>query len=166
MSATYEPIATTTLGSAQSTITFTSISQSFTDLIAVFNGSNSTTTQYFLQVGNGSIDTNANYSTTGLTGNGSSAVSARYTNDTVGVRADLYATGGGNIKNTIFQLQNYSNTSTNKTILIRSSLPVSETVACAGLWRSTSAINTIRLTCSGGNFETGSTFTLYGIKAE
>ena len=166
MSSTYEAIATSTLGSAQSTITFTSISQSYTDLIAIFNGSNSGTTQYFLQVGNGSIDTGSNYSTAGLTGNGSSPLSTSYSNETVGVRADLYATGGGNIKNTIFQLNNYSNSNIFKTILIRSSLPVSETVACAGLWRSTSAINTVRLTCSGGNFETGSTFTLYGIKAE
>ena len=34
--ATYEPIATTTLGSAASTITFSSISGSYTDLILVF----------------------------------------------------------------------------------------------------------------------------------
>lgn len=159
---TYEPIATQTLGSAAANITFTAIPQTYTDLIVVFNGSSTGTAQYFMQVGNGSIDTGSNYSTTGLTGNGSSAVSVRYTNDTVGIRADLYATAGGNIKQTMFQIQNYSNTTTNKPILVRSALPASETVACVGLWRSTSAINTLRLT-TGSTFSTGATVTLYGI---
>jgi hypothetical protein len=36
MAITYEPIATTTLGSATSTVTFSSISGSYTDLVAVF----------------------------------------------------------------------------------------------------------------------------------
>jgi hypothetical protein len=33
------------------------------------------------------------------------------------------------------------------------------------LWRSTSAINIIEVTAGGANFASGSTFTLYGIKA-
>ena len=159
---TYEPIASQTLGSASANITFTAIPQTYTDLIVVFNGSSTGTAQYFMQVGNGSIDTGSNYSTTGLTGNGSSAVSIRYTNDTVGIRADLYATAGGNIKQTMFQIQNYSNTTTNKSILVRSALPASETVACVGLWRSNSAINTLRLTTSS-TFSAGATVSLYGI---
>jgi hypothetical protein len=159
---TYEPIASQTLGSASANITFTAIPQTYTDLIVVFNGSSTGTAQYFMQVGNGSIDTGSNYSTTGMTGNGSSAVAIGYTNDTVGIRADLYATAGGNIKQTMFQIQNYSNTSTNKSILVRSALPASETVACVGLWRSNSAINTLRLTTSS-TFSAGATVSLYGI---
>jgi hypothetical protein len=161
-STTYVPIATQTLGSANANITFSSIPQTYTDLIVVFNGSSTGTAQYFMQVGNGSIDTGSNYSTTGMTGNGSSAVSLGYTNDSVGIRADLYATAGGNIKQTIFQIQNYSSTATNKSILVRSSLPVSESVACIGLWRSNSAINTLRLTTTS-TFSTGATVSLYGI---
>lgn len=160
---TYEPIATQTLGSAAATIDFSSISQAYTDLVVVFKGSNSGTTQYFLQVGNGSIDTGTNYSTTVLDGNGSAAASGRYSNSDTGVLADYYGTSGGNVKQTIFNLQNYSNTTTYKTILLRSSLPASETVASVGLWRSTSAINTIRLRCTSGNFEAGSIVTIYGI---
>ena len=165
MPATYEPIATTTLGSAQNGIEFTSISQAYTDLIVVFAGSSSGTTQYFMQLGNGTLDTGSNYSTTVLDGNGSSAASARYTNDTVGIRADYYATAGGNQKNTIFQIQNYSNTTTYKTTLVRSNLPASEVVALVGLWRSTSAVNRLKVYNSSGNFEVGSSVTLYGIKA-
>jgi hypothetical protein len=165
MAATYEPIATTTLGSSQSSVTFSSISGSYTDLIAVFNGSHDGTTQYFMQVGNGSADTGSNYSTTVLDGTGSSAVSGRYSNDSSGIRPDYYATGGGNKKMSIFQLQNYSNTTTYKTVLVRSALPASEVVATVNLWRSTSAINVVKFTCTAGYYESGSTFTLYGIKA-
>ena len=118
-----------------------------------------------MQLGNGSADTGSNYSTTILDGNGSSAASARYTNDTVGIRADYYATGGGNKKTSIFQIQNYANTTTYKTVLVRSALPATEVVAGVGLWRSTSAINVIKFTCTAGYYESGSTFTLYGILA-
>ena len=166
MTATYEKIATNTLGSAAATVTFSSISGSYTDLIVVFNGSHSTLTNYFLQFGNGSIDTGSNYSTTVLDGNGSSAASARYSNDTVGIRADYYAAGANNVKQSIFQIQNYSNSTTYKTTLVRSALPAEEVVATVGLWRSTSAINILRFSNSSGNFNTGSTFTIYGIKAE
>ena len=38
MPTTYEPIATTTLGSAQSSVTFSAISGSYTDLVIVING--------------------------------------------------------------------------------------------------------------------------------
>lgn len=160
---TYVPIESKTLGSAATNITFTSIPQTYTDLIVVFNGSSDGTSQYFMQLGNGTLDTNSNYSTTVLDGNGSSAASARYTNDTVGIRADYYATGSGNMKTTIFQIQNYSNTTTYKTVLVRSSLPATEVVAAVGLWRSTSAINTLKVYSNSGNFNAGAIVTLYGI---
>jgi hypothetical protein len=41
MAKTYEPIATTTLSSAQSSVTFSSISGSYTDLVLVSNVSGS-----------------------------------------------------------------------------------------------------------------------------
>jgi len=163
--ATYEPIATQTLSSAAATVTFSSISGSYTDLIVVFNGSHSATTNYFLKFGNGSIDTNSNYSTTVLDGNGSAAASGRYNNDTVGIRLDYWATGASNVKQSIIQIQNYSNSTTYKTALVRSALPANEVVATVGLWRSTSAINILQFNSSSGNFNSGSTFTLYGIAA-
>jgi hypothetical protein len=65
---------------------------------------------------------------------------------------------------------NYSNTTTNKTVISRTnvtsgSFPGTETMV--NLWRSTSAINVIELRQSGsGQYLSGTTFTLYGIKAE
>jgi hypothetical protein len=159
---TYTPIATTTLGSAQATVTFSSISGSYTDLVLVESPIFSTGSQSLLRVGNGSVDTGANYSSTNLSGNGSSAQSARYTG------LDSIGTTPGTTQSTaahtvIRNIQNYSNTTTFKTVLQRVS---GDSVwALVGLWRSTAAINIITLTSLNGNYQTGSTFTLYGIAA-
>jgi len=61
---------------------------------------------------------------------------------------------------------NYSNMTTYKTSLIRYSQIGSWFGELATLWRSTAAINTITLTTGTSTFNIGSTFTLYGIKAE
>jgi hypothetical protein len=165
MPATYDCIATTTLGSAQSSVTFSSISGSYTDLVLIANFALSSSSQDVrLQVGNGSIDTGTNYSGTYLTGNGSSAASSK--NSGSDFISGYRVTGGGTGNQTaIYQFQNYSNTTTNKTILDRINDASVEVVAGVGLWRSTSAINTIKLYPSSSNFVSGSTFTLYGIKA-
>jgi hypothetical protein len=60
---------------------------------------------------------------------------------------------------------NYSNTTTNKTVLGRSSAASGFVEAAVGLWRNTSAITSITATTGGQSYQTGSTFTLYGIKA-
>jgi hypothetical protein len=118
--------------------------------------------QFVCQVGNGSIDTGSNYSMTILAGNGSTAASVRGSNRT-SINLDYYGAIDTTAKTTyIVNFQNYSNTTTNKTVLLRSSTGYS-TEATVGLWRSTSAINTISL--SGTTFATGSTFNLYGIAA-
>jgi len=161
---TYEPIATTTLGSAQSSVTFSSISGTYTDLVLVATGAVVSGGAIELRVGNGSVDTGSNYSRTNLYGTGSSAVSNRDSN------ADRIYTayGSNNIPTTgmiVFNFQNYSNTTTNKTILSRWSELTVNVGTSVCLWRSTSAINIITLTGYSSNLIAGSTFTLYGIKA-
>jgi hypothetical protein len=66
----------------------------------------------------------------------------------------------------ITQFQNYSNTTTNKTTLSRYNLASAEVSTAAALWRSTAAINIITVRPTGGSFQAGTTFSLYGIKAE
>jgi hypothetical protein len=65
----------------------------------------------------------------------------------------------------IHNFMNYSNTTTYKTILSRSNNSAIGTDAVVGLWRSTAAINTIKILPANNAFEVGSSFTLYGIKA-
>ena len=166
--ATYTPIQTQTLGSAASNITFTSISQVYTDLVLITNFALSATGDATrIQVGNGSIDTGANYSTTWLLGTGSSASSGRESSATSTRFAGAAVGPSTDFSTGIINFQNYANTTTYKTWIDRySGVTNSEVNAMVGLWRSTSAINTVKLFNVGGsNFLTGSTFTLYGISS-
>jgi hypothetical protein len=52
MAITYEPIATTTLGTAAASVTFSSISGAYTDLVLVCNGNKSSCTQLSLYIFN------------------------------------------------------------------------------------------------------------------
>lgn len=157
---TYTPIATTTLGSAAASYTFSSIAGTYTDLVLIVSGVNSAGDQGIVtRVGNGSLDTGNNYSSTFLYGNGTSALSARSSGDTYAFVGRMDTT----VSNTIIHYMNYSNTTTFKTFLGRGN-DSALVIQHVGLWRSTFAINTIQLyNVSGANFNTGTTFTLYGI---
>jgi len=162
---TYTPLATVTLSSAVAQVTFSSISGAYTDLILICSVSTSTSDYLRLQVGNGSADTGSNYSQTILAGSGTTAESYRYSNNTnvfLFVQTTLSTTNPAVI---ITQFQNYANTSTYKTLLSRGGLGSGSTEATAALWRSTSAINVIKVFSDTYNLTAGSTFTLYGIAA-
>lgn len=161
MPSTYTPIATQTLGSSASTITFSSIPSTYTDLVLVVacldNGAGRTRLRL-----NG--DSATNYSRTNLIGNGSSAASYQGSNET---QFDLsVAAGTSSINPTaqIISINNYSNTTTNKTILSRYSLASGAVEAMVGLYRSTAAITSVSY-FTQGTMQIGTTATLYGIKA-
>jgi hypothetical protein len=163
MPATYEPISTQTLETATNTVTFTGISQAYTDLVLVFNGSETGGSTPELRVGNGSIDTASNYSYTLLQGDGSSAASSRVANAT-SINPAFNPTTNSNYV-AIYHFLNYSNTTTYKTILVRGNDTTGRVALCGALWRSTSAINQIRIFDDYNNMKIGTTLTLYGIKA-
>lgn len=167
---TYEPIATTTASGSVSQITFSSIASTYTDLVVVVNGyanyGFADRTTLALRVGNGSIDTTSIYSNSSLYGNGTAAGSNR------GTAQSYIFTGVISEKNgtTIINLQNYSNTTTYKTVITRGnslgSTAAQDVSTTVGLWRSASAINTLQIyVADGTNFGSGSTVTLYGIAA-
>ena len=155
-------------GSAVANITFSGISQSYTDLVLVINDwqSGSTVQQGQFQVGHGSIDTGSNYSWTVLAGNGTSAVSNRSSNASAGYPDYFGAAGLSSSDSQTIQMHfmNYSNTTTYKTILSRSVKASNGTDALVNLWRSTASIDTIKF-YSANNIAVGSTFTLYAIQA-
>lgn len=163
MAATYEIIATTTLGSSAATITFSSISATYTDLVIIAQMKNSGAGGDFLAYFNS--DTGSNYSRAILGGNGSTAYSARSSsasNARFNYSEPITSDG-----NTIFRIDvmDYSNTTTYKTVISRGDRAVNSTVAIVNLWRSTSAINNIQFFTDTTNFAAGSIMTLYGIKA-
>jgi len=157
---TYTPIATTTLGSAVSSYTFTSVPTTYTDLVLICTFSAGGFT-FSTRVGNGSADSGANYSVTRLYGDGSGTASNNYSNET-------YFTGnitGSAGTNSIIQFNNYSNTTTYKNSLNRFNDAAAIVFAIVGTWRSTAAINTVQIVANSGTLPSGSTFTLYGIAA-
>ena len=161
MASTYEKIATTTLGSASATVDFTSISGSYTDLVYVMQVTTSSGGNYTRIRLNS--DTGSNYSVTRLSGNGTSATSSRLSNQTY-IEIDNESFVNTTIANRILQIQNYSNTTTYKTVLGRNNNSSNGTGAIVGLWRSTSAITSISVFLeASGTFNAGSTFTIYGI---
>jgi hypothetical protein len=168
MASTYEPIATTTLTGTASSVTFSSISGSYTDLILVSCDltTSSTGNTHYIQFNS---DTTAKYSNTWLYGTGSAAGSSRVTTSSgyneifIGsIQVGASATAP---EVSIAHIMNYSNTTTYKTVLVRTGDASNEATANVGLWQSTSAINSIVVGRTGGTYASGSTFTLYGIKA-
>jgi|688.fasta_scaffold215351_4 hypothetical protein len=162
MPSTYTPIATNTLGSAASSVTFSSIPSTYTDLILIENYSLASSGSQSVVTLNG---TSSTYSNTNLYGNGTSAFSSRFT----GVGGFGSSPGIGDTANQIITMirhfNNYSNSTTYKNCMQRKSDALDNTWATIGLWQSTSAITSITCTSFSGNYNSGSTFTLYGIKA-
>lgn len=157
---TYTPLATTTLGSAQASYTFSSISGSYTDLHLIIAGSidGADPRNVLLQFNN---DTGTNYSVTILYGDGTSAASDRVSNDTA---ANVGGLSNSTQSNTIVEIMNYSNSTTYKTCLGRGNRPADQVNAKVSLWRSTSAITSIKVFMSNAqNLASGTTLTLYGI---
>ena len=162
---TYTPIATTTLGSNTASYTFSSIPSTYTDLILVYVGQSLQSSDQNLNLQFNSDTSGGNYSYTRLLGTGSVAASGRGSNLN-SMQVGLTSSDGQS--NCIFQIQNYANTTTYKTALARANTPAL-VEAGVGLWRSTSAINsvTIRADASDVNnrLTAGTVITLYGIAA-
>lgn len=163
MPATYDKIATTTLGSDQATVTFSSITSAYTDLVVVANcaSTGSTGVSFFMQFNS---DTGANYSCVDMRGNGTAANSSRYNNET-----GAYLASSIIVTNTVGNafyvgnIMNYSNANTFKTMLSRNIIAASGTELVVNTWRDTTAINSITFRYTTGNVKTNSTITLYGI---
>lgn len=169
MAATYEPIATTTVSDSAS-FTFSNIPATYTDLVLIMNYRNTKVIDnysYPQLVFNS--DTNTNYSQISLYGNGSSVSSAFQSNrssiNTYEGAGDLASAGVYGL--IVVNIMNYSNTTTYKTVSIMGGTPLSSTIASTqvGLWRNTSAITSITISDGSQQIKSGSSFTLYGIKA-
>lgn len=156
---TYTLIAKNTLGTAAASVTFSSISGSYTDLVLVFGGSVSAFGNLRIQVNS---DTGSNYSWIRLLGDGSIAQSDKGSTQTF---VNIAILDTDTIGNSIVHLQDYSNTTTYKTVLTRGNSTGTYLGANVGLWRSTSAINSVTVLAGTGNINSGTVVSLYGIEA-
>ena len=158
---TYTALATLTLASAQSTVTFGSIpATGYRDLVLVTSVATQSDSfrQYRMRL-NG--DSGANYSQVRMDGNGSSTGSS---GDSSATEMLFFSTGTGSTFATmITQFMDYSATDKHKTLLHRSNTPDATVGAQAARWSNTAAISSIAIYTPAGQFVAGSTFSLYGI---
>ena len=153
---TYIPLATKTLTATATSVTFSSISQAYRDLVLVTNGLASAKSTIIAQF-NG--DTAGNYPFVRMAGNGSTASSESGTLN--------WAFAGW--RNTtpcsnVMTIMDYSATDKHKSLLTRGDEPLSITQTYAQRWANTAAITTISVSLTSDTFIAGSTFTLYGIQ--
>jgi hypothetical protein len=151
-------IETKTLGTAAASIEFTSIPQTFTDLVCLISAStDNTSTRAVLSFNTGGTYTVRMLFGTGTTvGSNTEATHFRVTNNT---EANTFASSEIYIPN--YTLSNAKSFSTNAVTEQNTSFSVQSIIA--GLWSETSAITSIGLTPILGNFTSGSVFSLYGI---
>jgi hypothetical protein len=164
----YVPLANLTLTGSASLVTFTSISQSYRDLVLIVNPvgltGTPTVTGSAIRINS---DSGSNYSWVSMTGTGSSAVA--FTNTSTGF--DLACGNSNDVSSAKVDFLDYSVTDKQKAFLQRGSQPTINTNAYAMRWASTSAITSIQLYSPDyfagtvDTWSTGSTFALYGVTA-
>jgi len=167
MPATYDCIATTTIsGTSTNSVTFSSIPGTYTDLRVVYSGGWTTGWGYvvfWLRI-NG--DTGSNYSSTNIQSYGSGYSSGRETNQT-NMYLNYSQDSGATNCIVSFDVMNYSNSTTNKTVLASGRMGGYGVMPSVSMWRSTSEITSleIRLADSVPKFTDGAVISIYGIKA-
>lgn len=174
--AAYDPAATwliqrITATGGETSITFSSIPQTYKHLQIRFNFTTSANGNWILLQSN-SDTTTANYPSHALYGTGSSAAAGGWANGGYAGNA-IYGWGYGTIANTypmvgITDILDYTSTSKNKTIKTftgcnNNSTTLLEVTLSSGLWLSTSSISSLKILFSGAaTLNAGSTIALYG----
>lgn len=161
MPTTYEPIATTTLGGAAASITFSSIAATYTDLRIVLVGTITSIVDCIMQYNS---DTATNYSYARLSSNGTAT-----STDTINNNGNIRISFGNPSTSIPFMITNdifsYAG-STYKTALTTWSGDTNgsgNVGRIVSTWRSSAAITSVVMTASGSTWTTGTTATLYGI---
>ena len=158
--ATYTPLATVTLASTTSSVSFSAIPASYRDLVLIVNAATATEGNLRIQV-NG--DTGSNYSQVNMRAFGSGGTGSSSSTSTF--IASNYSTGLASTDRAIniYNIMDYSATDKHKTFLIRANHP-GELDALAGRWANTAAITSVTMTANAV-FSVGSTYSLYGVIA-
>lgn len=161
----FESIASTTVGSGGSSyIEFTSIPTTYKHL-QIRQTTISGTGSQRMQVGNGSIDTGANYAFHFIYGEGANAGAGNATSET---KAYLgYSVGASYPHSAITDILDYSS-SKYKTFRSfngqDSNGTASYVMLSSSIWLNTAPITSIRISNESANLNEYSTFALYGVK--
>lgn len=152
---TYTPIANTTLASSATSITFSSITQSYRDLVLVINGP--------AMFGDVSLRLNSdagnNYSYSVMYGTGSAATGGQATSQSL---AAISYNAASSPFSVIVNFLDYSATK-HKTLLSRGNQGDGFVLAYADRWANTAAITSIQIL--NNTYPAGTTLALYGVAA-
>jgi hypothetical protein len=173
MATTYKLISSNTLSSSVASVTFSSIPGTYTDLVLQISarGTNASVDSYityYLNSGGTGLQ-----SETYLGGTGSTTESGRTTNSNGGIGSQgfISISGGSATSNTFGSVEIYipsytasQNKPTGNFGVSESNQTAVQMGITAGLWRNTAAVTSIVLSAGSGNFASGSSFYLYGIK--
>lgn len=164
MATALTPLANLTLGSSAASVTFSSISGSYRDLLLVgqFSATASTSTAY--------IEFNgvANFcSSVTMAGNGTSIYSANNSGpDAQAALGQWTGTTNTSLNHALsVNFLDYAQTDKHKSVLYRNSASAAGAEAGCIRFASTSALSSFRIFLNSSTFIAGSTFALYGVSA-
>jgi hypothetical protein len=167
MAVTYNAIATTTLSATATTVTFSSITSSFTDLILVMSYGNLGGADIVLRFNQ---VTSAYYNFNAFTvASNTSPVSQQGTDNFINPRTPGGQTTSPSLALLHLQVFDYTSDKFKNTISDHAEGSAAGFASRAsGTWQNTSAVNRIDIFCNAGSetavaFVTSSVFTLYGI---
>ena len=154
-------LATITLQSASATVEFSGIPDTYRDFIVVYrggvNGDYDTPLRF-------NSDLAGNYYGVNMRGDGSSATGSSNSGlgyMTFGLRNVVVPTTS--YTTVYLEILDYSATDKHKTVLQRVDDATKQTLAQAWRWaNSANAISSLTFSCSGGTYNSGSTFALFG----
>jgi len=170
--ATYTPIQSTVLTTSAATVSFNNIDQSYTDLIVVASIQTTAATGYLSTIQFNGDTTSGLYSTTILTGNGSSTDTSVRTSSKNYLQTASYgsvpsSTQSNTYDSEIWHIMNYSSSNTYKTCLGRVGSLDASTPGInltSGLWRNFNPITSITFGMTSGNLAAGTTVSIYGLR--
>lgn len=170
MANTYSLISSTTLASSAASVAFSSIPQIFTDLVLRVSARSTYVSAVQEQIWIRLNSSGSGYSGRFLIGNGTAASSAPEDRTDYWYKG-IYVPASGATTSTFGSAEIYLPKYTGSDNKVMSSFAVAETNATgaylgveAGLWSNTSAITSISMISGFGNWASGSTFYLYGIR--
>ena len=157
---TYTPLANITLGSTATSVTFTSISATYRDLVLVVNAAWPVNSSAQMRFEFNSDTTSTNYNRISMYGDGSTTYSASSNGNSFPGTSWGYGSPAP-LWNVVANFMDYSATDKHKSYLVRTNDAANLVSANALRWSNTAAITSLAV--KGGTFAAGSTFALYGI---
>lgn len=174
MAITYYQIASSTLGSATNTVTFSGIPSTYDDLVLrTSTRGDGISVNYRTDIRYNSNSSSV-YSRFYMQSDYSTASILQVANANLTLWENPETTPGAGASASIFSnnewyIGNYASTTQNKQsradgVLENNAVTTAYRIMGAGLFRDTTAISSITITINSGNFVAGSSFYLYGIK--